>query len=470
MHLKGGEKMDIMMNLTQQVALAKKQPLTRPDMALNSNKFEQVYSNLSKLKDKKQGNELQVPEKLQEKTTTEVKAGDSDKQVLSDSAEKSKSKTDLKPVEEQETEKSEKEVLNSLLITVEQLVKILDRSEITLENQNHEVGSLELDKALENQMKLDNLVNRLGEMLNSAPKLNESVDADVFALELENTLNELEKVDLGESGLKQATKEITDSIKQKLEGMKFTVVETPSNNIASALYLQMKSARTMKEEMANFEANSKFSEISLEAADENAKVVLTTDEAMASGDGEESSMGQEKSSEKNTSDKSAKPALAFALDSKVEVATLNKADTGSVVKNSDTQQIIDQIQKNMKNIRLANGTQEIKMILKPEQLGEVNLKLALDKGGLTAKFVVQSEAVKEAIDKNLHTLKETLQAQGVEVKEIKILVKTPENQDLNFENSEKHKGNQQNPQKQKEDKADKEFESFMEFSNFEVNA
>lgn len=468
--MKGGEKMDIMMNLTQQVSLAKKQSLPSADKALNSNKFEQVYSNLSKLKDKGQASELQVPDKLQEKANTEVKANDSDKQVLSDSAEKSKTKTDVKATEEQETEKPEKEVLNSLIMAVEQLVKILDKPEITLENQNHEIGSLELDRALENQMKLDNLVNRLGELLNSAPNLNESMDADAFAIELEKTLAELEKVDLGENSLKQVTREMTDSIKQKLEGMKFTIVEAPSNNIASTLYLQMKSARPMKEELPNIEADSKFSEISLEAADENVKVVLTTDEAMASGDSEESLMGQEKSSEKNTSDKSAKPALAFALDSKVEVATLNKADTGSVVKNSDTQQIIDQIQKNMKNIRLANGTQEIKMILKPEQLGEVNLKLALDKGGLTAKFVVQSEAVKEAIDKNLQTLKETLQAQGVEVKEIKILVKTPENQDLNFENSEKHKGNQQNPQKQKEDKADTEFESFMEFSNFEVNA
>lgn len=468
--MKGGEKMDIMMNLTQQVSLAKKQSLPSTDKALNGNKFEQVYSNLSKLKDKGQASELQVPDKLQEKANTEVKANDSDKQVLRDSGEKSKTKTDVKAAEEQETEKPEKEVLNSLIVAVEQLVKILDKPEMTLENQNHEVGSLELDKALENRMKLDNLVNRLGELLNSAPNLNESMDADAFALELEKTLAELEKVDLGENSLKQVTREMTDSIKQKLEGMKFTIVEAPSNNIASTLYLQMKSARPMKEELPNIEADSKFSEISLEAADENVKVVLTTDEAMASGDSEESLMGQEKSSEKNTSDKSAKPALAFALDSKVEVATLNKADTGSVVKNSDTQQIIDQIQKNMKNIRLANGTQEIKMILKPEQLGEVNLKLALDKGGLTAKFVVQSEAVKEAIDKNLQTLKETLQAQGVEVKEIKIVVKTPENQDLNFENSEKHKGNQQNPQKQKEDKADTEFESFMEFSNFEVNA
>jgi len=62
--------------------------------------------------------------------------------------------------------------------------------------------------------------------------------------------------------------------------------------------------------------------------------------------------------------------------------------------------------------------------LNPENLGKVNLSIQSKNGVLTAQFVVQNELSKEAIENQLHTLRETLNNQGIKVEAIEVTVST----------------------------------------------
>lgn len=60
--------------------------------------------------------------------------------------------------------------------------------------------------------------------------------------------------------------------------------------------------------------------------------------------------------------------------------------------------------------------------LNPEHLGRVNLTIQAREGGMTARFVVENQISKEAIESQLNLLKETLNEQGVKVDAIEVSV------------------------------------------------
>ena len=58
------------------------------------------------------------------------------------------------------------------------------------------------------------------------------------------------------------------------------------------------------------------------------------------------------------------------------------------------------------------SVQEIVIKLKPEELGKVELRLELYKDAIIAKFDVESQSVKEAIESNLKDLRSSLEQSG----------------------------------------------------------
>lgn len=64
----------------------------------------------------------------------------------------------------------------------------------------------------------------------------------------------------------------------------------------------------------------------------------------------------------------------------------------------------------------------LKMHLNPGRLGDLELKLELDRGVLTARFVAASEEVKAMIESALPDLRRHLADQGVSVNELSVLV------------------------------------------------
>lgn len=65
---------------------------------------------------------------------------------------------------------------------------------------------------------------------------------------------------------------------------------------------------------------------------------------------------------------------------------------------------------------------ELKLMLKPESLGEVALRIATQNGIVTAMFVAENQRVKEIIESNFTQLRDALKEQGLEVSELSVSV------------------------------------------------
>ncbi len=88
---------------------------------------------------------------------------------------------------------------------------------------------------------------------------------------------------------------------------------------------------------------------------------------------------------------------------------------------TEIREIANQI---LERIRVVMKPEEtsMEMVLHPEELGKVNLTVVSKDGTLTANFKVQNELARQAIESQLQTLKETLNAQGIKVEAIEVAV------------------------------------------------
>lgn len=92
-----------------------------------------------------------------------------------------------------------------------------------------------------------------------------------------------------------------------------------------------------------------------------------------------------------------------------EVASANKEELFS--------QIVEQAQ-----VVINNGGSEMEVNLKPEHLGRLQLKVTIENEVVTAKFVAESQQVKEIIESNLGQLKRSLLENGMQVDTIMVSV------------------------------------------------
>ena len=88
-----------------------------------------------------------------------------------------------------------------------------------------------------------------------------------------------------------------------------------------------------------------------------------------------------------------------------------------------TESIIEQVSRELA-VRIGNRGSEIRLILKPETLGELALKVKLEDGTMTAKIDVTQASVKAALEANLGDLRSALHARGIEVKSIDIFAQS----------------------------------------------
>lgn len=94
--------------------------------------------------------------------------------------------------------------------------------------------------------------------------------------------------------------------------------------------------------------------------------------------------------------------------------------------------ILSQIHTKLTNLSEEGGT-KITILLKPENLGKINLELVSTKEGLTAQMTTDNPQVKEALDKSLDGLKESLGSQGINVNSVSVKVEVAkEGQDTAF--------------------------------------
>lgn len=106
--------------------------------------------------------------------------------------------------------------------------------------------------------------------------------------------------------------------------------------------------------------------------------------------------------------------------------------------------ILSQINNKLGDLK-DEGTTKINIILRPENLGKLNLELITSKEGLSAQITADNAQVKELLDKNLDSLKDTLGSQGVNVNNVSVKVaESPKQDSTNYFEQQ----NQQNTQQQ----------------------
>jgi len=94
---------------------------------------------------------------------------------------------------------------------------------------------------------------------------------------------------------------------------------------------------------------------------------------------------------------------------------------GNITQSTVLKDIANQIIEKIK-VSVTTDQSSMELQLNPENLGKVNLSIQSKNGVMTAQFVVQNEISKEAIEGQLHTLRETLTNQGIKVDAIEVSV------------------------------------------------
>lgn len=104
--------------------------------------------------------------------------------------------------------------------------------------------------------------------------------------------------------------------------------------------------------------------------------------------------------------------------------TLDAIQEGVQAKTQFQSRIMEQVIETVKtNFKADDGKSEMIMKLKPESLGNVALKVSIEKGIVLAEFQVESQAVKQAMESNLQDLRSALQDKGFNVFDLNVSVR-----------------------------------------------
>ena len=88
---------------------------------------------------------------------------------------------------------------------------------------------------------------------------------------------------------------------------------------------------------------------------------------------------------------------------------------------TDAEEILSQVKDQIK-ANFTGELTELQMQLNPENLGTVNLSVASRGGNVTAQLHVQNDSVLQALEAQIAQIKESLEAQGVKVNAIEVMV------------------------------------------------
>ncbi len=99
------------------------------------------------------------------------------------------------------------------------------------------------------------------------------------------------------------------------------------------------------------------------------------------------------------------------------IDTKMNSESSTVNRDQLFSQIVDQVK-----VMTSNGHSQMELSLKPDHLGKLQLHVSLENHLITAKFVAESEQVKQIIETNLVQLRKSLQENGVQVDSLQVTV------------------------------------------------
>ncbi|ANF96522.1 flagellar hook-length control protein FliK [Paenibacillus bovis] len=72
------------------------------------------------------------------------------------------------------------------------------------------------------------------------------------------------------------------------------------------------------------------------------------------------------------------------------------------------------------DVQQLNGVSEAKIILNPEHLGQVDVKITIQDGQLMAQFITEKHGAKDILEQQMAQLRSALQAQGLQVEKLEV--------------------------------------------------
>jgi flagellar hook-length control protein FliK len=113
-----------------------------------------------------------------------------------------------------------------------------------------------------------------------------------------------------------------------------------------------------------------------------------------------------------------------------QLVELSKASANGTPK--PDQNLFNQIMEGTK-LSISEDVSEMFLKLKPDNLGNLSMKISIERGIVVARFDVESQMVKETIESNLEDLRNALSDKGFEIKEFNVSVnKDSDNQESSF--------------------------------------
>ncbi len=235
-----------------------------------------------------------------------------------------------------------------------------------------------------------------------------------------------------DSGIEALLAKLNDKIKIRLNELGNELEKDQSSVEASIKQilqpLSNKAAGTIQESLQPADGATE-AEISAEPG-------LTTTAATDTAASKDDSDGQETQAktEKETAAqqpaaavKETQPQTIFTVaqpDKTIVTDVVQKADITRAP--ADTKEIISQVIEKAKVI-LTPDKSEMIVDLKPDSLGKISLKVVTENGMVMAKFVAESQQVKQILESNMQLLKDSLEKQGMSVQGFSVSVRQDSN-------------------------------------------
>lgn len=295
-------------------------------------------------------------------------------------------------------------------------------------------------------LSVDNIKDIMSNVVDIAKGINYQ---DTIAIDenLDETLTKLADSGIFEQNLtliNSNTQEVKQKIDELLNSLNGSVEQVTSGSIAESSNIKIYSnseSNQLSENIEMLENSEVVEEVMPTNLDNNAYYQENSQNTNQDSQGE---MLLNKGIEDTNTNQEMFNVSGISNNTKVFNSSLPKTQ---VLRNINNTEVVAQIMEKIQ-VSVKPNVSEIKMLLKPEELGEVSLKIATQNGIVTAQFIAESQKVKEIIEANFNQLKDMLSEQGINVGALEVNVSSngeEQGKYNNFEQSQsKNNGNIQN--------------------------
>lgn len=328
------------------------------------------------------------------------------------------------PVKTESTKDISKQSKEEKTVTNEDVGKVKDaikevceriKEELSVTDEDIEAVLDSLGLTLFSLLDTENLPIIVTELADAENTLSLALDEDLFA-----NLTKIEKtskhaIEVLSKELDIPLEELESAIKDSADSKAIPVSEE-IEEISEKLPVQKKETDIPMEEKVSYSRfENKSIETELISKEETTKSDVTKD-----------------SQERPDSFEGRRPNDSFGLLSFTEnlISKVTEAfnEENSTISYSfdDVENVMNQITESIK-FSISDESSEVSLKLHPESLGSVSVKVsANNEGAMTARFIAQNENVKAIIESQAVVLKEALEAKGVTVEAVEVMVQSHE--------------------------------------------